>query len=440
MDSLMPPSQIVIAAGGKGTRISSEFGTIPKALIPVGGVPVLTRILELARSQNIEKALLLVHYQSVEIEEHFGDGSAFGITIEYAYEKQALGNGGALVNSYAQLEDIFYYLYGDLVIDVDLRAMARFHNNRKAELTMFVHPNDHPHDSDLVGATTEGRVTQLFGYPHGGQDIQNLVNAALYVVSKNFVANLPLEKLDFAKDAVPLGLQSKRKIWAYKSREYVKDMGTPERKQKVERHLASGLVSARRISNPIPAVFLDRDGTVIHEKDLLSSPSDIELFDGVADAIRKINESGALAIMVTNQSVIARGLCTEQELQMIHNRMETLLGKEGAYLDEIYYCPHHPDSGYDGEVSHLKIKCDCRKPSTGMIDTAVATYNIDLSRSWLIGDTTTDIKAAKLAGIKSLLVETGYGGKDAKWEVEPDTRAPSLIDAIRIIDMDEMAT
>ena len=134
------------------------------------------------------------------------------------------------------------------------------------------------------------------------------------------------------------------------------------------------------------------------------------MLDGVGEAVRKINLSGYLAIVATNQPVIARGEVTVEGLQEIHNKMETMLGKEGAYLDGIYYCPHHPDKGFDGEVKELKIVCECRKPKAGLLLQAAQDFNIDLSQSWMIGDSENDVLAGKNAGCKTALIgESDYG-------------------------------
>lgn len=124
----------------------------------------------------------------------------------------------------------------------------------------------------------------------------------------------------------------------------------------------------------------------------------------MAAAIRKINESGYLAVVVTNQPVIARGEVSFEELEEIHNKMETLLGKEGAYLDAIYYCPHHPHKGYEGERPELKIECDCRKPKPGMLFKAAEDFNIDLSQSWMIGDGENDVKAGYQCWMQTVLL------------------------------------
>ena len=153
-----------------------------------------------------------------------------------------------------------------------------------------------------------------------------------------------------------------------------------------------------------PAVFLDRDGTINKYVGFLRNIEEFELMDGVAEAIRKINESGYLAIVVTNQPVIARGEVTLEELQEIHNKMETLLGQEGAYVDGIYYCPHHPDKGFEGERPEYKMVCDCRKPKPGMLIDAAEKFNIDLSNSYMVGDGKNDVEAGRAAGCISVIL------------------------------------
>ena len=194
-------------------------------------------------------------------------------------------------------------------------------------------------------------------------------------------------------------------------------MGTPDRYYSVCADYREGRVTGKNLKNKQKAIFLDRDGTINKYVGFLRNIDDFELIDGVAEAIRKINESGYLAIVVTNQPVIARGEVSFNELEEIHNKMETLLGKEGAYLDAIYYCPHHPHKGYEGERPELKIDCDCRKPKPGMLLKAAEDFNIDLSKSWMIGDGQNDIEAGINAGCKTVLIgdsNENYGQTESK--------------------------
>ena len=199
-------------------------------------------------------------------------------------------------------------------------------------------------------------------------------------------------------------------MFCYDSPEYVKDMGTPERFYCVEKDYKKGIVQAKNLSHKQKAIFLDRDGTINEHVGFLREVEKFTLKPDVAKAIRKINDSGYLAIVVTNQPVIARGEVTVSLLNEIHNKMETNLGLEGAYIDGIYYCPHHPHKGYPGEIEELKIECECRKPKPGLLLQAAQDFNINLQDSWMVGDSESDIKAGKNAGCKTVLIgEKDYG-------------------------------
>src|SRR5690606_7308456 len=169
----------------------------------------------------------------------------------------------------------------------------------------------------------------------------------------------------------------------------------------------SGRIQRSSLQDTAPAVFLDRDGTLNAEKVGVRTQRDLELLPGVGGAIRRLNSSHFRTVVVTNQPVLAKGQCTPEELGRIHNKLETLLGRDGAYLDAIYYCPHHPEKGFPGERTELKVACSCRKPEPGLVKKATGDMNLDLRASWLIGDSTADVMAARNAGIKSILVRTG---------------------------------
>ena len=148
---------------------------------------------------------------------------------------------------------------------------------------------------------------------------------------------------------------------------------------------------------------------------------DFELIPGATEAIKKINNSGYLAIVVTNQPVIARGEVSFDQLELIHHKMETLLGAEGAYIDGLYYCPHHPHKGYPGEVKELKKECECRKPKPGMLIRASEDFNIDLSESWMIGDGENDILCGRAAGCRTAKIGEDCGA---------DMTCDSLLEAV----------
>ena len=419
-------------AGGKGTRISSVVSDIPKPMIKIEGKPVLERELECLRDQGFTDLILTVSHLGHVIMDYFGDGSgispatgeSFGVHIEYYFEEQPLGNAGALFKIRDKLDSDFFLLNADAVFDVDFNRFVAFHKQHGGLVTLFTHPNSHPYDSGVIIADEKGAVKQwLAKEDERPQWYRNRVNAGLHVINPAVLdmAGIDADKIGtVGENGKPIKVDLDRqllkplagtgKMLCYDSPEYVKDMGTPERYQAVCRDYKAGRVSAKNLKNKQKAIFLDRDGTINKYVGFLRDIDEFELIDGAAEAIRLINESGYLAIVVTNQPVIARGEVSFEELDAIHNKMETLLGAEGAYIDAIYYCPHHPHKGYEGEVTELKIDCDCRKPKPGMLLKAAQDFNIDLSQSWMIGDGENDVKAGQAAGCKTALIGSeGYG-------------------------------
>lgn len=408
----------VIMAGGRGTRIAEFIGNIPKPMIPIKGKPVLEWEIECLRDQGFDDFTLTVSHMKEAIISHFGDGGSFGVRIDYFIEDTPLGNAGALFRMKDKLTEDFLLLNADSVFDVDFNRFVKFHRQNGGLATLFTHPNDHPYDSGLILTDSDGAVTKwLTKEDERPQWYKNCVNAGLHILSPKLLENMPdTPKIDLDRKILK-PLAGTGKMFAYQSPEYVKDMGTPERLKAVTEDFKSGIVQARNLSRKQKAVFLDRDGTVNKYVGFLRNIDDMELLPGAAEAIRRINKSGYLAIVVTNQPVIARGEVTVEELNQIHNKLETLLGREGAYLDAIYYCPHHPDSGFKGEIPELKIDCDCRKPKPGLLLKAAKDYNIDLATSWMVGDRESDIKAGIAAGCRPALVEnSGEFGQTATAE------------------------
>lgn len=431
--------QLIILAGGAGTRLRERLGDLPKPMIPIGGKPLLEHQVELAKKHHFTDLIFFVHYRADLIEKHFGDGKRFGVRIRYILEKEPLGTAGAVLAGYQELASRFVVLYGDTMVNVDLGRIWNAHEKAKADATLLLHPNDHPFDSDLVEVDAASRIVAFHNRPHP-ENVwrQNLVNAGLYVVEKEALGEFrdlrsPSGILDFGKDVFPAMVSGKKKLLGYNSPEFIKDIGTPERYDRINGQYAEGIVQRSSLSTPQRAVFLDRDGTMVVDKDCLRRTEDLELLPHAAEAVRKLNLAGWRTVVVTNQPVIAKGFCDEKELQNIHNKLESLLGRKHSFLDRIYFCPHHPEKGFPGERPELKIDCDCRKPRTGMIREAVTDLNIDLAQSWLVGDTTIDVQTAKNAGVKSILVQTGSGGKDKKFPVQPDFVTENLLDAVNLI-------
>ena len=409
--------KVVIMAGGKGTRISSIASDIPKPMIQIEGKPVLQREIECLRNQGFKDIILTVSHLGNIIMDYFGDGSSFGVNIEYYFEKEPLGNAGALFKIKDRLTDEFLLLNADALFDIDFNRFVKYHHEKGGLVTLFTHPNSHPYDSGLIIADDDLSVKKwLSKEDERPKYYKNRVNAGLHVINKKVLdIEINTPKIDLDRQILK-PLQGTHKMFVYDSPEYVKDMGTPDRYYSVCEDCKNNLPSIRNLSHKQKAIFLDRDGTINKLKGFLTDIDEFELVDGVSEAIKLINNSEYLVIVVTNQPVIARGEVTLEELNEIHNKMETLLGLEGAFLNDIFFCPHHPDKGFEGERIEYKIDCECRKPKPGMLLKAAEKYNIDLSQSWMIGDGKNDILAGKNAGCKTALISstTETYGEDVK--------------------------
>ncbi len=403
--------KVVIMAGGRGTRISELFPDIPKPMIPVCGVPVLEREILSLKEQGFTDIILTVGYKAEKIINHFEDGQRYGVHIEYFIEKEPLGNAGALFQMKDKLVEDFLLLNADAMFNVDFNRFVAFHKRHGGLVSLFTHPNNHPYDSGLIISNEKKQVMQWLSKEDNRPEYyENRVNAGLHIINPEVLNKERLAgKIDLDRQVLK-PLCGTGKMYCYDSPEYVKDMGTPNRYYAVCSDFKNGIVEEKNLKKKQKAIFLDRDGTINKYVGFLREVEQFELLDGVSEAIKKINQSGYLAVVVTNQPVIARGEVTYDKLQEIHNKMETLLGKDGAYLDGIYFCPHHPDSGFEGEIKELKIDCNCRKPKPGMLIKAAEDLNIDLSMSWMIGDGKSDILAGKNAGCKTALIgEDDYG-------------------------------
>ncbi|QAT41914.1 HAD-IIIA family hydrolase [Aminipila luticellarii] len=431
--------QAVIMAGGKGTRlVALTKDQVPKPMAQIAKRPILEWQIEQLKNNGITDIILVIGHLGEKIKKYFGDGSKFGVNLRYFHETTPLGSAGALYYVRSLLEEgAFFLIFGDIIFDIDMARMLRFHQDKKAVVTLFAHPNSHPFDSDLIVTDTNDKVIEFDSKNNDriGYWYDNLVNAGVYLLERSFCERIKKPvKTDLEKDLLFFMAQKKEALVAYCSPEYVKDVGTPERIGIAEKEINNGFAAARNLKNEQKAIFLDRDGTINKYKGLIWKQDDFELYHFTIEAIRKINRSGYLAIVITNQPVVARGLCQLQDVENIHKKLETLLGKEGAFLDDIKFCPHHPDKGYPEENPIYKVPCSCRKPNIGMIQECVEKYNIDLSQSWFVGDTTTDIQTGKNAGMRTVLVQTGEAGKDGKYEnTLPDMTCTDLLDAVRRI-------
>jgi D,D-heptose 1,7-bisphosphate phosphatase len=379
--------------------------------------------------------VLLTGYRGGKVHDYFGNGSPWGVSIKYQQESTPRGTAGALRDTEGMLDDLFFVFYGDIVMDMDLDELAAFHRRKNSRATLVVHPNSHPYDSDLLEMDDNDRIVAFHRKPHEPERCyHNLVNAGVYIINKGLLSKIPTGTFsDLGRDIFPTLVNDRTMLTGYTTAEYIVDVGTVDRLKKVASDIVSGKVARLNRKNVRKAIFLDRDGVINEERDHVTTPENFVLLPGVSEAIKKINTSEYCAIVISNQPMIAKGFATETDLDRIHGKLETLLGAEHAYLDRIYYCPHHPEKGFSGERPELKIVCDCRKPSPGMVFKAASDLNIDLNNSYVVGDQTVDIQTGRNAGCKTIMVKTGYAGKDNKYSSKPDAIVDTLPDAVDII-------
>jgi mannose-1-phosphate guanylyltransferase / phosphomannomutase len=406
----------VIIAGGLGTRARVLTGDqIPKALLPVAGVPIIFRQLRTLRREGVTSVTVLAgHLGGALIGPLAEETRTLGIALDVYVEHELLGTAGCLSALGATGEDTFL-VYGDMLFDMALDALQAFHHAREAAITVVAHPNDHPRTSDLI-AQENGLVTAI--YPREvprAEDHRNLVPAGLYLAAPKFFAHVPKgKKSDMISDLLPQILASGIRMACYNTPEYLRDVGTPPRHATAEADIASGKVAALNIRNKRPAIFFDCDGVLNKEPGNpgVVRADDVVLLPGAGAAVAAARNAGYLPVAITNRAQVARGLVSFEDLDHILGRLEALLAQDGGVLDRIYFCPHHPDSGFPGEVRALKIHCECRKPGTLLFRRAIEELPIDKAHSAGIGDSLRDIGAARAMGIWSYGVRTGYGCRD----------------------------
>lgn len=420
--------QAVIMAGGKGERLRPLTDKTPKPLLPINGIPLLDILIRHCTKNGADNIIVCTGYLAEKVAEHV-EKQDFDTFIRESREATPLGTAGPLLPIKNELENEFFVLYGDVYTTADLRKMMEFHKQNKADATLLLHNSDHPQDSTVVKVDSAGRITGFVEKP-GSDKYGRLTSAALYVLDKKVLDFIDSGKVvDFAKDVFPKMLANGKKLYGYASEEFTRDMGTAERYKEVEKYDADAAKGEKKV-----AAFLDRDGVINEEVELLTRKEQLKLIAGAAEGIKLLNEKGILAVVVTNQPVVARNLVTEEQLLDIHRKLRKMLEEKGARVDAIYYCPHHPEKNHP-EANNPKYRreCRCRKPGTGMLEEAAKTFKIDAKNSYAVGDRTIDTQTGKNAGCKTMLVMTGYGGKDGKCPEKPDYTCSNLLEACKLI-------
>lgn len=408
-------NDVIILAGGLGTRLRHVVSDTQKTMAPVNGRPFLYYIAENLIKNGVKKIVFAVSYHAEQIKAYFGNEYK-GAQILYSEEKEPLGTGGAIKQALelCTSENVFI-LNGDTFFDVDFPALEKRHSALKADITLSVREVGCRDRSGVVVFDEEGNIT---AFNEKKAIERGFINGGVYLVKRSITEKLPDGKFSFETDVME---KLVFRMAALPSDGYFIDIGVPSDffRAQTEIPLRSGVKTFR-------AAFIDRDGVICKEKHHLYKKEDFEFIDGAPEALAALREKGYLVIVVTNQAGVAKGLYTEDDVNALHAHMTELL-KDRAVIDGIYYCPYHPE----GIIEKYKKDSPERKPSPGMIEKAVKDFaqkgiNIDIKNSLMIGDTERDIETGIRAGIGTkVLVRSGHEIPD-----ETKSRADIIMDTI----------
>ncbi|MDR3509858.1 MAG: HAD-IIIA family hydrolase [Caulobacteraceae bacterium] len=385
------PAQCVILVGGLGTRLGDRLEGLPKPLVQVGGKPFLSYLLWHARRHGFRRVLLLAGHRSEAIRQFVESQPRDpDFQVELAVEPAPLGTGGALRFAADRLDKRFLLLNGDSIFDfnwLDLVQIAA--RNPEAQAILALRRQAAASRFGVVEARGE-RVT---GFRERGDASGGLINGGVYLLNRAVAENAP-ERGSFEADVLP-ALAAQGLVAGRDQSGFFLDIGVPEALDAAQTLAPASL---RR-----GAIFFDRDGVLNVDHGYVHRTEQFDWIPGAAAAIKAANDQNLFAFLVTNQSGVARGYYDEAAVEALHGQVREALRAHGAHLDDIRYCPHHPD----GSVAGYAKVCDWRKPGPGMLLDLAEHWPVDLARSHMVGDNPSDLKAAAAAGVSATLFEGG---------------------------------
>jgi D,D-heptose 1,7-bisphosphate phosphatase len=416
----------VIIAGGQGKRVRS-ISNKPKCLFKYEKKFLLEIIYKKLINNNIKDIILITGYKSQLIEKKLKKKIK---NIKLIKESFPLGTAGCLKLIPNNDNDILV-IFGDLLFDLDIKKVFEFHKKKKSDLTLLVHPNAHPYDSDLVVKDSNSKLIKIIKKPHRtGIIYNNLVMMGIFLINKkllHLIKNQKDMKTDFTKHFIISLLKKKKKIFCYETREYCKDMGTPDRYSQTLKDYRERKPLIFNSRKKVPAIFLDRDGVINKDLGPFKYSDPLDLYKDVILSLKLINRSNYLSVLITNQPHVAKGFITMKYLVNSFKKLETKLGNNKTFLDKIYFCPHYPVSGFKGEIKKLKINCECRKPKIGLLLRAEKDLNIDMKKSYFIGNSEVDYNAALKSGVKPIIV------RNKLFNIKGVLKKDNLLQAIKYV-------
>ena len=382
--------QAVVLAGGLGTRLGELTRSNPKPMLSVGGRPFLEYVVWNLRRHGITRLVFCVGYLAERIMKHFGDGSRFGVAIEYVVEREPAGTGGALLLARPRLDEEFLVLNGDTLFDLNYLDLGLLLEETGAVAAVALRR--------VLDATRYGRVrlhgSLVIGFDEKGAGGPGLVSGGVYVLRRAALDRLPGVPSSLERDLFP-ALAAARSLVGRAYGGFFLDIGVPESLREAQ--------SAVPRWRQKPAVFLDRDGVLNEDRGYVRRPEDFVWVQRAPEAVKWLNDRGYLVIVVTNQAGIARGYYTEEDFCGLMEWVQAELRRRGAHLDAVYHCPHHPEEGRGPYLA----ACDCRKPAPGLIRRALEEWDVDVARSLMIDDREENLAAARALGIRDAVFRGG---------------------------------
>lgn len=384
----------VILTGGKGSRVAEISPGKPKCLIEVDGTTVLEHQLRCLEKCDFDEVVIISGYGHDQII-NFLDTFNSSLKISVRRDQSLNGTLPALRLILDLKIEFFILVYGDIVFDLNLADFVNYHISKKADITALIHNSSHISDSDSLEIDKSNKITKVKLKGRNDNLNSTLSLGGIYCINlKVLTSNNLNQNGDIVSNLLePLVRFNQISIYGYKNYSFCKDIGTPERLKWTEKMKLHEMVGGWHRSRPY--IFLDRDGTINEDFEKKIDYKLFKLKPLVLEAIKFISDLGYGIFIVTNQPGIAKGYISEDQVELIHEKLLKQIMTAGGKVDDIFYCPHHPDSGFEGEVTKLKVECACRKPNSGLVDSITHKVNIDFNGSWVVGDTWRDQYLAK---------------------------------------------
>lgn len=388
-DRLSPdrPTQAVILAGGRGTRLRPLTDLRPKPMVEFHGKPFLEYVLEMLRGQGFERVLLLLGYLPEVIQRHFGTGERLGLKIEYVVSAPDDGTVRRMRLAAPAVDPCFLLLYCDNYWPLAMDRMWARYAAAGMPAMITVYRNTDGYTKDSVRVDGHGVVT-VFDRSRTAPDLGG-VEISYAILRKSVLRFLTDDPTALFEETVYPRLVAERQLAAFETDHRYYSVGGLHRLPLTEVFLA------RR-----PAIILDRDGVLNRRPpraQYVRTPAEFEWLPGAREALRRLTEAGHRILVVTNQAGVARGALAAADLQAIHCRMSEEARDAGGWIDAVYHCPHDWDAG-----------CACRKPKPGLLYQAQRDFNLDLTRTLFVGDDERDAQAAEAADCRFMLVAEGH--------------------------------